>query len=165
MKTPPYTLVVIDMQPDFEASGYNRVFQQVSLQIRRAKDVGARIIFVEYAGHLHTWPELTKIVERCSKRRVAFVTKTQDGGGEEIDKFMRDMDWPTDAPIKVCGVNTSYCVRSTVLDLVNLGYNDIELLYQACSDPCRYRYEDWYYDELISEFQDNGVRVNGLCIA
>lgn len=155
-----YTLIVIDMQHSFEASRCEETQHEVAGHISNAMRDGANIMFVEYYGNGPTLANLLILCCDYDPPSWCVVTKWDNGGGAEVDAAMGEGDWNKDLPLKVCGVNLSACVKRTVNDLVNLGYDDIELLWHACNDP-----ERTSNNKMTQEkYRELGVVVNGLCL-
>jgi nicotinamidase-related amidase len=113
MKRTPYTLVVIDMQREFEASLQKRVQKHCIKEITEAKSRGYAIILVEYVGYGHTLPKLFKIVDDYHR---AFISrKCRDDGSDGVSNLIKSNHLHSN--LRICGVNTDACVLSTVRGL------------------------------------------------
>jgi hypothetical protein len=118
-----YTLVVIDIQPEFEWSA-RKVLAPVKQEIHKAMQALQPILFVEYQGSGET---LVK-PEVQGYRRHFTATKANDGGSREVQEAIRRFRLPRNN-LRVCGVNTDYCVYSTIKGLDN---PKIEVVAPAC---------------------------------
>jgi hypothetical protein len=108
-----YTLCVIDMQAIFSSSQEPRVQQSCIREIKKAIRDRSVILFVEYAGYPATIPALTDIVAQANYKRAYHVIKSRNDGGQEVTDFLTKHHLPK-MNMRVCGVNTDYCVRETV---------------------------------------------------
>lgn len=107
------TLVIIDMQPYFEASG--DVVEEVVKEVRRARERRTGIVVVEYGscGPTH------RLIQRAVRGydRQAWVKKHDDDGGAEVMEAAHQHGF-WDKSWRFCGVNTCYCVCDTVKSIV-----------------------------------------------
>jgi nicotinamidase-related amidase len=135
------TLVIIDMQPCYEASTIKRVKQAIIKEIHLAKSNNRPIIVVEFDGDeyfpTHDW--LLEMVQDYS--RFAMVTKTTDDGGKPIIECLRQRKFRM--PVKVCGVNWEACVFETVMTLRK--YGRVQVVKQGCGSWQK-RYDWKLYD-------------------
>lgn len=126
-----YTLVVIDMQPEFLAAGFPDSLSNVKREVKKAIDSKAHILFVEYNLAGPTNPDIVRIAKDYNN--AFFVIKEDDDGSTEVKRAI----WKHKAPsntIKICGVNTECCVRSTVVGLCHkMPSATIEVLEHACN--------------------------------
>lgn len=116
-----YTLVVVDMQPCFQASQNQETIDRTKDLIRQAVKDGAPIVFLEYSGYDKeegsTDSRLRATVEGYNQ--VHYKLKHHNDGSRQVKETVDEHGYPTDT-IRVCGVNTNYCVRETVLGLKEL---------------------------------------------
>ena len=88
-----YSLVIIDMQPEFEAANGQRVYKNVLREIKKAIEKRAPIIFVEYGDtfntdtYTSTRRGLLKAV--AGYDRVFITTKFKNDGGNKIMETIR----------------------------------------------------------------------------
>lgn len=136
-----YTLVVVDMQPDFNAANGARVTKNCLREINQAMKDKAFVIFLEYYGSGPTIKTLSDAVKTYSKAH--FSTKHDDDGSDNVDVFIRKYKMKHNL-IKVCGVNTDCCVRSTVEGLSCLYKRaTIDVIADACDS-------DWNHSNGIT---------------
>lgn len=115
------TLVVIDMQEEFEAANCPKTIAACQREIRAAIGRDDPIIFVEYGDKAPpikgypsippvTLPALTDLTKGYDHAHT--VVKFDNSGTPEVIKTIRDHDLPCD--LRICGVNANCCVRLTV---------------------------------------------------
>lgn len=127
-----YTLVVVDMQGYFTAANKRSCISNVKREIRKAIHSRNDIVFVEFAGCHQTLPSIYK--EVGSYESLYIIRKYDDDGSNELFSFLKAMKL-NHKSLKFCGVNTSACVRATVL-----GYRDkmksakLSVVADACND-------------------------------
>jgi len=111
-----HTLVIVDMQPTvFVAAQKEDVIDGCRRAIKKAIENKNPIIFLEfYGGRGPTATELTSLTDGYD--RAFFLSKSEQDGSPQVTKLMRQKKLPK-KKIKVCGVNTSACVLSTVKGL------------------------------------------------
>jgi nicotinamidase-related amidase len=136
-----YTLAVIDMQDHFlnrfeEMDQSNqRVFDNCKNEIAKAISDNANILFVEYEEYGPTNPELLGLVNDSSYNSFNQIIKIDDNGSREIVKAVKKFGLPK-KKIKICGINTEYCVYATVKGLLQaMRESKIEVLTDACDSP------------------------------
>ncbi len=126
-----YTLVVVDMQSPFTASRKPSVVKQCQTLIKKAVKDKAAILFVEYQDYGKTDTALTKLAK--DYQRAYHVIKNNDDGSREVIKTINAKRLPKQN-LRVCGVNTAYCVLATVLGLTKRLHNTkIEVVAKACN--------------------------------
>jgi nicotinamidase-related amidase len=125
-----YTLVVVDMQPHFNAANGRRIIKNCKRELNKAMSVHAAIVFVEYFGSFPTVKELTNVTKHY--HRVYTTYKHVDDGSEQVEQLISD--WHLAAKkVRVCGVNTDCCVWATVNGLTSrLPRSTIEVVADAC---------------------------------
>jgi nicotinamidase-related amidase len=117
-------LVIIDCQTKFPAS--KQVVDPIVKEIKRAKKQQEWIMVVEYRGEGRTLKAITSKIKRYYK--VVKVVKEQDDGSSVIFDRIFGYRWSVEnnlntkhvgriRHLRVCGVNTSACVRVTVYGL------------------------------------------------
>jgi nicotinamidase-related amidase len=145
-----YTLVVIDMQPDFVASQNKLTIYAVSLLIEQAVKDGANIVVLEYRHHEPTDWRIADEYKGYDK--VVVLTKWDDDGSEEMESSGEEFD--TNHFI-LCGVNTSACVNRTALGLrERYPEAKIEVKLNACNQPSHHNY---YTTEALNGWLDNNI--------
>lgn len=137
----PATRVIIDMQEDFSAACRPEVICGVKKEIEIAILENAPIIIVEYIDCGKTRKEIIDLVD-CLDLAVK-VKKSGDCGTRVVLNAIKKNKFPSDH-IRVCGVNTDWCVRETVNGLLrSLKETKIELVKSACGD--NNVYYNWEY--------------------
>jgi hypothetical protein len=116
------TLVVIDMQPTFEASQETWLIRNVCREIRKAKQKQLAIVIVRYKGgrlqEQHPdWHVDVRILGAlgCYKK-VAYVTKTRSDGSNQVIEAIENRSF-SPSNLLIVGVNTDACVADTVNSL------------------------------------------------
>ena len=126
-----YVLAIIDMQPTF-CSGNNRnLMKHCVAEIQRAKKTHSHIIVVEY-GKQNTHDTLIKHLVGYS--RLHFVEKNRTDGSKHIIACMNRYNI-RHKTMRVVGVYTDYCVRETVLSLLDACDMSIKVVAKACYTP------------------------------
>lgn len=126
-------LLIIDMQASFDASLDPKVQRSCIREIKKAMREQAPIVFVEYSGHGSTISELTDVVEQAHYKKVHHVLKHDDDGSDVIVEFLRKKHLPR-SNLSVVGVNSNWCVRSTVAGLTYLLKSaTIKVIADACN--------------------------------
>jgi hypothetical protein len=135
-------LVIVDMQPRFEAATYKEVRKEVVAEIKRTK--ANRILLVEYLPC--RWNIQDKHSCTCKEIVDAILEKFQDGFGMHFRIFKQDDDGSKaiqevmsreSSPdvIQLVGVNLSACVAATAEGLAGVYPNSrIEVIEAACGD-------------------------------
>jgi hypothetical protein len=130
-----YTLAIVDMQWYFGASRKASVIAACKREINKAMKARAGILFVEYANCRSTISSLKKMTRDAGYTKAITVTKSDDDGSREILNAIRASKF-NDKKIKVAGVNTCYCVQSTVQGLSQGSKRPaIEVIADACNAP------------------------------
>lgn len=149
----PYTLLIIDMQPDcFNSATGKRVRKNCLREIKQAVKDQAHILFLEYYASGDTDPELLAAAPEGSR---SILIKHQDDGSREVEDHVRVFKRPTN--FRICGINTDYCVLSTVRGLTSrFPMSKIQVVADACDS-------DWNHlgglDELTQMIgKENVVR-------
>jgi nicotinamidase-related amidase len=128
-----YCLVIVDMQDQFSASKGEAVRKACVREIKSAMKNDATIVFVKYANYGPTIPLLTDLVKKTKYRKAHTVLKHANGGGDVIAKYLRDKHL-TRANLRVCGVNTNYCVLATVQGMnTHLKNSNLHVVADACA--------------------------------
>jgi len=141
-----YTLVVVDMQPNFSASNGRRVRKNCLREIKRAMKDGAHIIFLEYIGHGVTLPELMKPVNDYQYYCVK--SKSDDDGSAEVQEAVFEKGFMI-GRFRMIGINTDWCVRATAAGLRNRFPNSfVEVVEDACDSNDDHHNGIWFIEQL-----------------
>ena len=140
-------LCIVDMQPDF-ADTVDPVVDEVIRQVKLAKRRKAPIVLVEYKDEdIIMGNTVTSITDAIGDYpNVSKVHKYNDGGGNEIDEEFKNFS----GKFRLVGVNTSYCICSTAVQLHNLG-RKVEVSKEACN--C------YDHSEGIKTLRKNGIKI------
>lgn len=126
-----YTLIVIDMQPRFSAANEPTIRAGVRKEIINAIANRADIIFAEFVGYGATHSDLYDLVSGKYNRHTT-IYKSTDSGAREIQKEINTLGFMVKR-FRVVGINTEYCVYSTIAGLKNRFPNTIiELVESGC---------------------------------
>ena len=126
-----YTLVIVDMQPQFIVKCIKErsiIEANVLKQINKAIADNQPIIFLEFdkCGR-----SINRIIPKNYKQKT-ISKKSQQSGEQNIIRIINKKCWSKN--IRVCGIFTSQCVKATVSDLT-LNYNyKISVIHNACAD-------------------------------
>jgi len=138
------TLVVIDMQPGFEAANDEPTIEQVLVAVKEAKEANLPIFIVqcvpERYGHT-----LSCIMEEVDLYdNVHIIEKYCNDGAPGVEKVVNENDLQVSEHV-VCGVNIGACVHDTVDTFINEYERDIIILKSACNchHIARQTYEDY----------------------
>lgn len=125
-------LVVIDMQGQFASANNPRTIAGCQKLIVNASLNTHPIMFVEYMGYGETLPQLTQLVGAFEPK--FRIHKTKDDGSEAVQETIKRCKVKPKKFI-VCGVNTGFCVLSTVIGLhaASSQYH-IDVVAEACND-------------------------------
>lgn len=146
----PSTLVVIDMQDDFEAANQPDCVVGVTKEILLAKQRRDNIVFVEYIGCSPTHNGLLDLLKNYSNK--ARIKKSEDDGSREIIKVLKRRNFRS-KKLRICGVNADCCVWDTVFGLLKrLKGTQIEVVKDACG---------WsgYNQDWRTYFKDKNLRL------
>jgi nicotinamidase-related amidase len=129
-----YTLVVVDMQPHFEAAQCDQTTAEVIKAIKKAKQDQAGIVVLEYTRCGPTRDDILTAIGEYEK--FATKIKDRDGGGRWVLEAVRELEL-NDTLFRVCGVNTACCVHDTAMDLLDFEKR-VELIKNACNQPAHF---------------------------
>lgn len=125
-------LVVIDMQERFGSASNPKTVAACQKLIADSMLKSNPIIMVEYSMNGSTLPVLTSMVENYEPK--FRIHKSQDDGSGVIQDCL-DRCKVIPRKLIVCGVNTNFCVLSTVKGLHRSRHNyHIDVVEDACHD-------------------------------
>lgn len=130
-------LVIVDMQPGFEAARSPSTIAAVMNAIAEAKNVGAPIFALELhpGWYQSTIGEIAAEIDNYDGGH--FIEKRYNDGSSVL---MREME--SDAlgleidHMYVCGVNSCYCVQETVHSLCQRYDKQVTVIESACNCQC-----------------------------
>lgn len=129
------TLVIVDMQHEFEAALDPNVVVGVTYEIIQAKEYGSPIVIVEYDGFGRSHDAFFSILKNY--RRKAVIKKNDDDGSNEVIRALKRRRF-NPFHLRVCGVNSDACVLATVEGLLDkLSQSKIEVVKRACGTDHR----------------------------
>lgn len=135
------TLVIIDMQEEFEAASHDHTLNEIEKQIGRARLYDWPVLLVEYrnrygAKHQRTVTRLRDLLK--GYRKCHQVIKDDDDGSVEVmaAALTHKVDLDT---VRFCGVNSDCCVADTVKGLLDyLPQMQVELVRKGCNSEDGY---------------------------
>ncbi len=141
-------LVIVDMQPDFEASFV--VLEQVLKAVDDAVSLNVPVVVLEYKGT--EFGTYGSIRQRLKGHQHFFATKADDDGSSECLRVVERKGLKPPKTL-LCGVNGSCCVRATWMGLLpkrKRGLAEVSVL--AGATACAARPHTWQ-----GYFADGGV--------
>lgn len=161
-------LVVVDMQPRFEASNCEQTINACATLIKRFRRKNWPIIILEYIGNGQSHQCLLDLIKGY---RLGVVSeKNFDDGSSVIYDVCDTKQFDTDE-FHVCGVNLGACVRSTISGMKNLfPKSGIHLYKNACNQPntgfwASYTVEDELYKIRSWDVKISDVRITAKVAA
>ncbi len=130
-----YTLVVIDMQPAFPASGDVTIMAAVKRELGKAVQRGFPIVVVEFSGDgTHVPTNASLMQEVLGYNRLQVVRKYKSDGSAQVLSTCSEHGFGSER-FRVCGVYTPLCVLSTVLGIKRAAPNtSITVVQDACKN-------------------------------
>ena len=122
------TLVIIDMQEDYDCAKSRKLVRRITRQIRRTKREGGGIIVVEFDWAGKTIQPILKAIG--DYEHVEYVIKNQSDGGQKIFQkaLVNNFNY---RDFKVCGIFIADCIAKSARSL--LGPNQkVEVIREAC---------------------------------
>ncbi len=128
-------LVVIDMQPGFEATRHNGVLDAVVAEVEQARSQGRPVIIVEYGGYGLTYDSIMRVLtDPLPYEHFVVLRKTRWSGADIALDYCLKQGWDT-SKYRVCGVNTFECVAETAEEFTVLSPDSlVEVVKEACND-------------------------------
>lgn len=123
-----YTLIVVDMQDEFETAKNPKTISACQREIKLAIRKNYGIIFLEIGPCGDTISELKDLVKGYDK--AYFATKMANDGSVEAFNIIKRRNLYHNT--RIVGVNTSYCVYDTVKSLMNYP-GKITVVSDACN--------------------------------
>lgn len=137
------TLVLIDLQPCFDASNLKRIRTTVQREIRLAKSRQQPIILVEFDNGYEYFPTHSWLLESIQHyEHFHHITKKTDNGSAAVIDCIVKNEYSM--PVRICGVNWEACVFETVIGLAKHG--KIEVIKKGCGS-WRHRYNWHLFDD------------------
>jgi len=129
----PYVLCIIDMQPD-EFDNVKIVIKNVLKLIRQAKLAKAFVVVAQYTNAGETHMAIRKALKNYPYK--AYGWHNKNNKSRIIQTILNDRKIFT-RELKVCGVNTEYCVWATVNGLARKYGVPIKVIESACNGTDR----------------------------
>ena len=138
------TLLIVDMQPYFDAANHKATISNIVEEIEKAKKQRIGIVILEFSGYGPTHAKIKKALVRYS--RVAVYQKCDDDGSVEARRAAKKRGFDPDH-WRVCGVNTDCCVAATVTGLLSKGCK-VDVVCRACNSDAgkAYSWDAFKYD-------------------
>lgn len=121
-------LVVVDMQPRFDASNDERVLQRNERAILEALEADVPIVVLEYKWYGKTHKRLMDLIK---KGRYVVKKKDSDDGSFEVNQAICRLKIEPKV-LFITGVNANACVESTFQGLAETGFV-VKVLSGACN--------------------------------
>lgn len=158
-------LVVVDMQPKYWYGPKDPdalVVANVQAEVEKAMKKGQAIIFLEYNHYGSTDLRISALVKDNKYPRAYFATKYTDDGSLQVKQIFKEKNIQA-TKIKVCGINTAYCVLDTVKGLSPSFLDPIKFEIAVLSHACAsyVRGGDWGeegYGDASEEDHVHGLR-------
>lgn len=133
-------LVIVDMQPRFEAANCANTTENIIKLVKAAKKNRWRLSVLEYHGFGPTNENIVNAVGRY--RKAKYITKFDDDGSSELAEA-----WRIKGPVEdflVCGVNYTACVARTALGINRLNLGAARIIQDACNQPSEWVAAFWF---------------------
>lgn len=119
-----YSLVIIDMQYGFEAASIKGIQRSIFREVSKAINKNLQIVVVEYDVAKRTLLSIHKMLNGYDNK--VFVKKFEDDGSCVINPVLKSKN------VRVVGVNTNFCVQSTVEGLTKYFKKNVDIVCDAC---------------------------------
>ncbi len=134
-------LVIVDMQRAFKASMKRRTWKPIVREIEIAKKSSEKIFVLCMDSYSFSYreKEILPFVQRntSSYNNLFKVWKRSTSGAIEIVNLLNSMPskmkQPSDKNMKIVGIETDCCVRSTAIALRKMNFN-VKVITNACAD-------------------------------
>ena len=129
----PYVLCIIDMQP-IEFSNSNLIIENVLELVREAIINKAFIVIAQFKGSGETHINIRNEIQTYPYKKSVWHNKNDKSKPiqevlNSVNVFVRQ--------IRICGVNTEYCVLETVHGLAKKFHIPIKVIEKACNGTDR----------------------------
>jgi nicotinamidase-related amidase len=139
-----YTLVVVDLQPYFlRKLSSLKVVSSAAKLVKKAVSDKAEIIYLEYNGYGKTTKTINKLTVGYPNKKT--LMKSADSGAHVLNKHIKSKK------VIFCGINTPYCVYSTVKDFLYYSYidkNKVIVDLKACDSSVNHEVGVQWFAEL-----------------
>ncbi len=129
-------LVIVDMQPSFDAANCVKTITEVILEIEYARKTNEPIIVLEFEDYGETHEDIMKALEGYDNYKI--VTKPDNDGSTEVIEAVNKFGLHHDnLTFHVCGVNFHACVSDTVCGLAydfGVEKENLNVIETACND-------------------------------
>ena len=151
------SLIVVDMQPQFESAKKRECVTNCIKQVKRAIKENAFIIFLEFGGFGDTHPRILKAIQSYANK--CFIIKYEDCGSDQVRSALEKNKVKTSSYI-MCGVNTCACVLQTLCGMLNDDYfNNAEI--KIAKDACNDSFYGYNTEEALNRLQNAEVYCVG----
>jgi nicotinamidase-related amidase len=127
----PYVLCIIDMQP-FGFSNSNLIIENVLQLVKEAIINKAFIVIAQFKGCGETNINIINEIQKYPYKK--YVWHNKNDKSKPIQEVLKNIFV---RQIKVCGVNTEYCVKDTVHGLAKKFHIPIKVIEKACNGTDR----------------------------
>ena len=129
----PYVLCIIDMQP-YGFNNVNIIIENVLTLVREAISKKAFVVVAQYKNAGDTHISITNALQTYPHK--AYGWHNRNDKSPIIQTILRERHVFVRL-IKVCGVNTEYCIWATVNGLAKKYYIPIKVIESACNGTDR----------------------------
>ncbi|MBI5171736.1 MAG: isochorismatase family protein [Candidatus Melainabacteria bacterium] len=145
------TLVVVDMQPDYEAALHPWTISNVTKEVTAARHNNWGIVIVEFYDHEPTIKAVMRpLLKKTRYEKLVLVEKDIPDGSTPVVTALEQNGF-SDSLIRVCGVNTHECVQDTVNGLARrLPDSSIEVITGACNCHTKLSWKSFHKEANVS---------------
>ena len=129
----PYVLCIIDMQPVGFCNS-NLIIENVLKLVREAIVNKAFIVIAQFKGCGETHINIINEIHKYSYKK--YIWHNKNDKSKPIEELLNSLNIFV-RQIKICGVNTEYCVKDTVHGLTKKFHIPIKVIEKACNGTDR----------------------------
>ncbi len=145
------TLVVVDMQPAYEAALHPWTISNVTREVTAARHSNWGIVIVEFCDHEPTIKAVMRpLLKKTLYGKLVVVEKDIPDGSTPVIAAIEQNGF-SDNLIRVCGVNTHECVQDTVNGLARKRpESTIEVASGACNCHTKQSWKSFHREANVS---------------
>jgi len=129
----PYILCIIDMQP-IGFSNSNLIIENVLQLVREAITDKAFIVIAQYKGSGETHIKIINEIKYYPYKE--YIWHNKNDKSKPIQEKLKNLNIFV-RQLKICGVNTEYCIKDTVHGLTKKFHSPIKVIEKACNGTDR----------------------------
>jgi nicotinamidase-related amidase len=127
----------------------DKLIKKVSYLISDAKASGDFVLFLEFCFYKKTTHSLKKLVKGYDKTFT--IKKQKDDGSKSIIRVLKKRNISIDS-LRVCGINTEWCVLATANGLLNHSKMHLEIIASGCNS-----YSNKGHKQGIAAFKNQSI--------